>query len=282
MASQLERIATLETRTKWQWTAIGLLAIVGLGWLSWASTTLVSLKGDVQAIKQKIHDGGLGDIVSSLQSPQSPEQLRANLSTVIARVETAKAQGQHPDGAKVNALSRAVAQVAHTDPDLSEAWQAAAQLISFRTPLASAPPQRKCFTGRSVDHVPHPSAPLTGEDRKKADEYVYMIQDVAEDCTISLDAPDAIPAETKKTLDDDIKALAPLTVGVEFHFKRAHIIYRGGALPSYGNAYVFENCTFDWSISSPPPIPAQKIAEGLLQASNPAYVSVQGLHASGS
>ena len=58
MATQPERIASLETHRFWHWVALCVVAATGLGWLSWASLTLVSMKGDVQAIKQKIKDGG--------------------------------------------------------------------------------------------------------------------------------------------------------------------------------------------------------------------------------
>lgn len=51
MATQPERIASLETHSNWHWTALAAVAAVGLAWLSWVSLTLISVKGDVQAVR---------------------------------------------------------------------------------------------------------------------------------------------------------------------------------------------------------------------------------------
>ena len=81
MPTQIERIASLETHRLWHWAALAAAA----AWLSWISITLISIKTDMQAVKQKIHDGGLGDIVSKLENPSSPADLTRNLAIVFSR-----------------------------------------------------------------------------------------------------------------------------------------------------------------------------------------------------
>jgi hypothetical protein len=135
MATQPERIASLEAGRKGQWIALVAVATVGVGWMGWISIMLFGMKGDMQAVKQKLKDGGTGDIVSELRQPKSPDQLRASLSTVVAQVQTAKAEGKKPDEKKIAALSGAVAEVIKRDSTTPEAWQAAGELISYRSEL---------------------------------------------------------------------------------------------------------------------------------------------------
>lgn len=129
MATQPERIASLETHRYWYWVALTVLA----SWLAYISILALAIKGDMQAIKQKIRDGGLGDIVAELQAPKSPEQLQASLATVTAQIKTARANGTRPDHKKVQALSGALSRVVQNAPQMPEAWQAAAEVISYRS-----------------------------------------------------------------------------------------------------------------------------------------------------
>lgn len=81
--------------------------LVLLGWLGTLSTMIYGLHGDLQAIKQKIADGGNGAIVSALQHPTSPQQLAANLGLVSSQVRVARIAGTKPDPKKVMSLSEA-------------------------------------------------------------------------------------------------------------------------------------------------------------------------------
>jgi hypothetical protein len=133
MATQLERIASLEAGRKGQWIALVAVATVGAGWMGWISIMLFGMKGDIQAVKQKLKDGGTGDIVSELKAPRSQDQLRASLSTVIAQVQTERVNGKAPDQKKSVALAEALTQVAKRNPEIPDSWRAVALLASFRT-----------------------------------------------------------------------------------------------------------------------------------------------------
>jgi hypothetical protein len=106
-------------------TAFTFGAIAALGWC-W------SLASKVTAIQQQLADGGNTKIVAELKSPESTEQLQANLATVAAEVQTARVKGAQPNQ-KTAALSQAVSQVIRREPTIPEVWQAASQLVSFRT-----------------------------------------------------------------------------------------------------------------------------------------------------
>lgn len=86
MAAQPERIAALEkfetSHTKVFWLVVSAATI----WLVGLSVMLSTMRGDIQAIKQKMADGGLGNIVSSLEHPKSSQQLAANLSLISSKV----------------------------------------------------------------------------------------------------------------------------------------------------------------------------------------------------
>jgi hypothetical protein len=267
VAGQAERIASLETDRKWHWCALTVVAVCGLGWLSWVSLALVSIKGDMQAVKQRIRDGGLGEIVSQLRSPESQDQLRANLSTVVAQIETAKVRGRKADPGKIKALSGAVAQVTRSDPEMQETWQAAAQLINFRVPSTSIP-STPCFRGpRPADTSPSspPNSALT----------VYDITIAVKDCTFNLDDTEDVVKQDEAQISKAASSLSPVvSFRIVFRFQHVHLIYRGGTLPPIVNLYVFRDCTFDWQLPTVPTASGQKITQQLLEAENPSYVIV--------
>ena len=72
------------------------------------------LGAKVTAVEQQLADGGNAKIVAELKSPKSSAQLQANLSTVIAQVQTARVDGKQPNAKKVNALSDALSEVVKT------------------------------------------------------------------------------------------------------------------------------------------------------------------------
>ena len=141
MAQQLERIAALESDRRGHWAALSVLAIAGLGWLGWITVTLVGMKADLQALKQKIKDGGLGDIVSEIAKPQSPQQLATNLEIVSSTVKLQRLKGARPDPDKLAKLSAAVKVATTQNPELNSAWQTASELISYRSQSESGFPR---------------------------------------------------------------------------------------------------------------------------------------------
>lgn len=126
MASQPERIASLETSLGH--LKIGLLVLVPV-LLTWGAYITVN----VISMKQAITDGGNTKLVAELKVPKSPLQLHANLATVTAQIETARANGVQPNPQKVRALTGALSQVVQNDPKLVDAWRAVATLASYST-----------------------------------------------------------------------------------------------------------------------------------------------------
>src|ERR1035441_6780642 len=133
MTSQPERIAALEQDKKWHWIALVAVATLLMGWCGWLSVTLFGMKGDIQAIKQKIADGGNGAIVTALHNPSSLQQLAANLGMVSSQVRVARVEERPPNLERLSKLSGAVKDAAVAYPDIPEVWQAEAELISYRS-----------------------------------------------------------------------------------------------------------------------------------------------------
>ena len=75
------------------------------------------ITNNVIAIKQQLADDGNKQIVAELTNPESPQQLQANLSTVVAQVRSVRVNGKKPDPKKIAGLSNAVAQVIRQDLD---------------------------------------------------------------------------------------------------------------------------------------------------------------------
>jgi hypothetical protein len=129
MASQPERIASLETTVKIAKWILGIFIPAVIAWGAFVTVNVVEMK-------QALLDGGTTKLVAELKSPASPEQLRANLTTVIAQVQTANANGRKPDSQKVQAISAALSKVVQSNPGLPEAWSAAAEVVSFRNEIS--------------------------------------------------------------------------------------------------------------------------------------------------
>jgi hypothetical protein len=282
MADLTERTASLEAHRTWYWKALSCLAVLGFGWLTWASLAIISIKGDMQAIKQKIKDGGLGDIVSELKEPKSNQQLQANLSTVTAQIQTARINGEHPDEKKVEALSGALSQVVRHNPDLPEVWRAASELISYRSlnvPLDQRTGVSDVNLPNCTDSAPNPMRVTEvgpGGTIKKISSPYY------ENCKLTLDS----------AVDDDrinflVRKGFP---GIEF--RHCLIVYKGGnfmlitfvklndvqlagghgrgASMSYsGPSMIFTQCKFDFSISNQISAGAQEFLEALLVQPGP-------------
>ena len=258
MPNQAERLAKLEGST----TLIGYVIMVlvpSLLFWGWYITS------NVIAIKQQLADGGNKQIVAQLHSPQSSEKLRAALSTVIAQVQTSRADGQKPNPVKIGALSRALSQVVKKDPELPEAWQAAAELISYDTSYPSAvrvppdlgtqirpaPVSGSCYDLPTVQEGPHPTGTSSTDTM------------VLHDCILDLSDLEAFEGS------EQVKAMKATTLGwrgavvIVLDLVRVKVTYHGGAvipvtlIQTYG-------CQFDFDVSTPPPPRGKALLEALL------------------
>ena len=254
MATQPERIAALEADHKGQWRAIVAVATVGAAWMGWLSIMLFGMKGDIQALKQKVKDGGTGDIVSELKQPKSPQQLQASLNTVIAEIQTAHVEGKKPDNKKSAALSTALYDVAKGHPNLPEAWRAAATLVSFQsTNVASlAPSLPECdvtVKPRMIEPSEVPEIPLRADSARKG----FLFRN----CRLNMDrlpSGELIQA-TNPNMPGDIAYIG----WVAFVINSEVILNDSGIIHTSVEQFNFVGCRLQYEIDQTPQKPAQRM-----------------------
>lgn len=269
LATIQERVATLEERVKALDSSHGLrngiIFVVIAAFLGWMGYITVS----VVAMKQQLADGGNKQLVSELKSPKSPEQLRANLATVVAQVQTARANHAKPNTAKLEALSGAVSQVLKKDDSLPEGWQAAGQLISYRTQVSTSPNLGYCVSR------PWTQTFQTGsddEDASKLPQGAFRVSEIKfHDCTLVLD-----DVSSFENSDADRWAMraTPRKKVVVLELYNVHVVYRGGAVVPV-DSVLFSDCTFEFQTLSPPPATGQQLTKSLLAAADLRSVSVE-------
>lgn len=212
------------------------------------------ITSNVVAIKQQLRDGGNKEIVASLEHPQSPAILRADLNTVIASIQTAQAKGIAPNAAKTGSLSRAIAQVIQEPSPPLEAWQAAGQLISYRTQSAKATELPTCKL-QVNDAGSQPSPLITG----------YRLDLVLRDCTLVIDDP-KLPEYFREETESARERLnvSPDAIYVHYALSNVHVVYSGR--PIFANTIQMFNCAFEFRISSEPASEGKGIVEKILIA----------------
>ena len=250
MPTQIERIAKIEEfkshHSRLFWSAVT-GAIVWMGYLTVVSN---GYKGDIQAIKQKLADGGLGQIVSALQHPSSPQQLAANLGLVSAQVKVARAEGKAPDPVKVGKLTSAVEATAISNPNLPEVWQAVSQLANARASLVSA-----------VLSLPAELPPCDLDKdlpvSVKQPGNTYSVEYRFQRCTLSLDrlprTLGRIRVRPDGTLLTNINPDAsPIDAIPTIVLTDGALVYRGEAKPPYAIRLVLHNCRLLFDVNSVP------------------------------
>jgi hypothetical protein len=209
MPTQPERIASLETTAAIAKGVLGVFIPLVILWGSYITVNVI-------AIKQQMADGGNTKLVTELKTPKSPEQLRANLSTVVAQVQSAQANGIKPNPQKVYALSGAVSEAAQKNPELPQAWQAASELVNFRSGTQPIPPD-PCFESEPHFDNERPDGPL-------------MVTIQESNCTGDLGDADAFSRQIGNYMGEQQKELGSRLTAVNLVFLNAHIIYRGGPI----------------------------------------------------
>jgi hypothetical protein len=226
-----------------------------LAWLAWISVALIAAKGDILAMKQRAKDFGLGDAVSSLNSPASPETLRRELGLVSAKAKVAALEGGagvDVKSKKFTALSKAVAGVTSREPDNLDAWQAASQLINLKSAVSSSEDRQSisCFTQ-------HPSVEGNGVGN------VLIVEAALHDCVLKLDdltgwAGSPLEITLRRSI------VAP---NEEFilHLVGVRILYAGGPVIPV-RAFTCVNCSFGIESPAPPPEKGAELIQHLLVA----------------
>jgi hypothetical protein len=245
MATQPERIAVLETTASIAKWVLGIFIPLVITWGTFITINVV-------AMKQSLADGGNTKLVSELKSPASPQQLQANLSTVVAQIQTARVNGKKPDTKKVTELSNVVSKVVENNPQTPEAWQAAAALITYRTEQPQQQNPKEC--GSETPQI------------ELSNEVQYSEGLGYSNCTIVLDdAPDIVNSRLWIVEHQSMRNDPRSSQHFALVLNNVHVIYRGGSiLPA--DIFIFTNCTFDFQMSVPPPAPAQSLSKLLLAA----------------
>jgi hypothetical protein len=261
MAKIEERVATLESSMRSIKLMIGVLVPALLFW-GWYITT------NVVAMKQSLADGGNTKLVTELKAPKSREQLQASLSTVIAQVQTARANGTKPDEKKVNALSAAMYQVVQQHRELPETWQAASQLVSFRTVSFNISPNLPPCDTVHTRPIEKWRAVTQGNWVMEAG-YFYS--------HCKLDLSTLPPQNVKGTyklnfVDDGSSAIDHTEHIVNLHVMSGDdyaqlpiyvndglIVFTGSQIPFGNELFVFTNCRFELSVQSVPNKPLEEL-----------------------
>jgi hypothetical protein len=238
MATHLERTATLETSIGHIKGVAYVLITLLIPWAAYITINVISMK-------QSMVDGGNTKLVADLRAPKSPQQLQANLSTVIAQVQNARLAGKPPNPKNIEAVSIALADVVRKQPDVPEGWNAAAQIISYRSSRMFPSSKPDCETELN------PPPPAMLKNQTKATEWIYL-----HDCTLHLDNLISWRDKNDKTL-----------TSIAFTCNDVEIVYRGGPILPITSLQLV-HCTFDFQINNEPPPPARRLTEALLAASD--------------
>ncbi len=259
MATQLERIASLESDKKWHWVVLTAVVVVALGWLTHIELTLNHIATDQQAIKQKLADGPLGPIVSRLEKPQSTQQLKANLDLVASTIAVDRAQGRPPQSATLMKLSSAVREATLTNPTVEEGWKAAFQLISYRSENNPIPAGDKL--GNCLVSSTHALRQLNAMSDNDLSDGVLRFN--AHDCVLDLSDTDSYQRSGMKRFFDAVKMRLPRN-GNYVVLTNAIIKYSGEQMIPI-ERITFTNCVFDFTPAPViPPASGRSLTDQLL------------------
>jgi len=258
MATHLERTASLETTASIAKWVLGIFIPLVFGWGAFITINVI-------AMKQQLADGGNTKLVTELKAPKSPQQLQANLTTVVAQIQTDRVNGTRPNLTKVAALSGALSQVVKDNPQMPEAWQAATLLVSYRSPQPIAS-QKDCF-----NHSVQTIAAGQISNNTTGAVYTYSGTLVYTDCTFVLSDVNAFKnsADVKDLIANSVGAAFPVNI----QLIHAHLVYRGGEVIPFLTLQCTA-CTYDFEYPATPPSPVQKLTRALLLASDYSDIKV--------
>lgn len=235
-----ERVIALDERV----TLIGRVLIVLVPLLVlWGAYITVN----VISMKQALTDQNT-KLVTELKEPKSPEQLQAGLSTVIAQVQRARVEGKPPNPQKVEALSKAVSEVVQSDPNLPEAWSAAAELISYRT--GATHPAAAHLPPCDLSSAKPESRPGALPNNQPGLIFGFFFSK----CSLKLeDVPPLLftPSELPKDWPIQIHQVLGVYISFPVRLTDGEVIYDGGPIP-HGDGFVFTNCVFNIHVNGVP------------------------------
>jgi hypothetical protein len=228
------------------------LVAAGVAWLAWVSVVLFNMHGDISAIKQAEKINGT-EIVNRLEKPSSIDQLKHDLEVTSAKLELQKLTVNPKtkvEPSSFKGLDAALLQVTKSPPDLPQAWNAAAQLISYKSATLTPTPTSlpPCDVGhmkveQRVSHFPNGGIQVL---------FGYFFAN----CTLTLEDLPPQPQPPK----DRFTVAFPIV-----HLDDGVVVYRGGPLTEGNDSFIFNNCRFDIGASAVPPRPVQDLLEAALK-----------------
>lgn len=243
-------------------TIIGTVGTAALVWVGWVSITVAGMNG-------KLENGGNKALVASLENPKSPALLKANLATVTASIETARAQGTKANPEKTLPLSFAVNKVIQDKNAPSEAWQTASQLINYRSGIENPPVLPSCDPKGHLDE--------TGLKTPKPPQNDGInISVMFRNCILVIDDPALANYYLSATADYRQEYHIPAErIFINYLLQNVHIVYRGGLIEAA--SIIMNQCSFEFQLNSTPSPRGRIVVERLLQAENIDAVSIPDL-----
>jgi hypothetical protein len=207
-----------------------------------------------------IESGGDTRLVTKIETSRSPQQLQAGLTTVLAQVQTAEAEGKKPDPDKLRIISKAVGKAVSANPAVVDGWRTAAALINYEySPLSEKLPDCVDATPTQLSWVPlHPEKAGTPPPH----------QFTVANCQLNLDDP--LPASKFSPIG------APNTFTIVC--QACLVTYSGGAIPLTGIPgyinLIFSGCRFSISAPKEPPPAGKSFMEAVLARDDTDRVSL--------
>src|SRR5215831_12259731 len=250
IATDLASIKTALGIGKWI-SGILASAVVTIGIIAFSWCYNIGVK--VGRLEQADQQRGT-QIVADLKAPKSQQQLQANLTTVTAQIETARAEGKRPDPSKVKPLSSVLSEVVKKNPDMPSAWNAAMQLVNYRFQptfgnISSLPDCLHIPMTSVRSEVQGPPGPDGIPTHFPVETFPPVVQMKAamvelKNCRLDLDDNGDFASTNAASALTDAKKRSPATNYLILELNNAFITYKGGKLLPV-NEIRFKNCFFE-------------------------------------
>lgn len=232
MAKIDERLASLETGMKVLKWAVGILVPIVITGSIWVGFSII-------AIKQKLADGGVGQLVAALVSkPGSDEaEVQKSLSVASTLLERSKAASKTTSKRELAKIGDSLVSVQKAYPQLPQVWETSAQFIDYKS---------EAFLAKPV-------AMLRSEIE-------------ADRCTQSFGGQGASYNHCEISLEELAGKVYRNQVNGQvspFIFSDSIIHYSGGNLPD--GPMIFTHCLFVFEVKIVPPKRGMNVIEALVQ-----------------
>jgi hypothetical protein len=267
------RVDEVENRFARTEKLAGAVLLVLLSWMAAGTTFLVSMHGDIQAIKQNAKDHG-GEIVENIANPKGDAQLAANLALAGAQIQVARSENRPSDPRKLQQLQSVIAKAAETHPNVPEAWQAAAQLVSYRyqamdVPLATQLPDclDTVVPGRNIDRVTQLDGSVVAEPGFTTSQAPkWMAHVILANCSLNLDDDGTFSRTSVGKFFEEVKKHHPNADFFSIVLSHVRITYSGGKMLPVSEIR-YQDCVFEVKQSSGmPSIRSRALTNQLLTA----------------